>query len=370
MNTKKLLLLVGLAAMTCLPPKALAGNGFPSFGAWAYGTSGSSYGFSSLGLHRASYRYSYRPSCFYRSANMGYSSIYLRPSYHTFFSNYSCGYPTYYNTFYRSYRPAVYVSPIVVPRVYYAPACYPTYSVYSIPIYSSTYYGTPLCSTTSVGAQEAIQAIPYAARRPAIPTLPEVGVQPSAQLVSATVPHVSLPGQGSESVVSRESVPAEILDAADAILRAGGYREAATAYAQLSVRYGVNETLMTRRFIAQIVSDDLEQAVLISASADLAGVTLSRDSLPARSLQALGVDQQLIASQSEALAARAYQAMDDHDALQTLGTWLHLAGDDERSKIFVARAKQLSSQAEQPAHNSTEFVSVTKSSDGVSARPR
>lgn len=82
-------------------------------------------------------------------------------------------------------------------------------------------------------------------------------------------------------------IPHELLAAADALLQAGGYREAATAYAQLNVRYGSNNEIFTRRFVAQIAAGDIRQAAIVLASAQAAGFPLQPSDLPAGQLAAL-----------------------------------------------------------------------------------
>jgi hypothetical protein len=152
---------------------------------------------------------------------------------------------------------------------------------------------------------------------------------------------LAAPVQLVSQTVASPLIPEEILNAADDIFRAGGYREAATAYAQLTVRYGASELLYTRRFLAQVASGDVEQAIVVASTAELSGMQIDRSTLPGGSLSGLGLDEEMIAARKEDLAKHAFQQADDADSLFAVARWLHLAGDDDRAEVFLARARQL-----------------------------
>lgn len=136
--------------------------------------------------------------------------------------------------------------------------------------------------------------------------------------------------------------PRELLEAADAILQAGGYRQAATAYAKLQVRYGSSHTVFARRYIAQILSGDLAQAGVVLASADAAGFSIDRSALPATGLSTLiSVEQPVIEQTTERLAAHALATPDDAQAMKLVGVWLNLTGDESRSQLCLSLAQRI-----------------------------
>jgi hypothetical protein len=244
-------------------------------------------------------------------------------------------------SYYRScfFGPAVFPS-VVIPTYYTAPAYY-------VPV-QPVVYSAATCYTTAPQSPSIYQQV----------SKPVVQSPSKAQFTTTKV--------GTKYIgtkVSEPALPEQLLAAADAILKAGGYREAAAAYAQLSVRYGSSDLLFARRFVAQVASGDVEQAVVIAASAELAGYHLDKSSLPAETLTGLGVRESLVADRSEALAALAYRRSDDADALLALGRWMHLSGDEPRAELFIARARQIADEVPeipQPRSTKTEFVSLDK----------
>lgn len=211
------------------------------------------------------------------------------------------------------------------------------YSAYGVSDYGNSDYGNSGYSVADLAPQAlgegrgvAAAGVPYRVAKPSV-------VPPLIRRDDSLAAPAQLVSQNIEFPL----VPEEILNAADDIFRAGGYREAATAYAQLTVRYGPSELLYTRRFLAQVASGDVEQAIVVASTAELAGMQIGRNTLPGGSLSGLGLDEETIAMRKEDLAKHAYQLADDADSLFAVASWLHLAGDDERAEVFLARARQL-----------------------------
>lgn len=377
-----------------------AGDGFPPNGAWAYGSR--PFGYSAPGHVGHVRSVGWGGYGWGHSGWSGYSSVRYRAHYggwhghHRHHGHYRAvvrGFHTlptwnvgpawnwYGPSFYTSYRSSFY---------------FPTHPFYScgipyglgLPVYSGYYVApsvnlsvTPFCDpvslffsaglpTTASPAAGQVQLADYAAygvrdygsssyrvanSAPRVAgegrgAVTEAGVpyRVAKPRVAAEVPplirrHDSLasPVQLVSQTVASPLIPEEILNAADDIFRAGGYREAATAYAQLTVRYGASELLYTRRFLAQVASDDVEQAIVVASTAELSGMQIGRSTLPGGSLSGLGLDDETIAARKEALAKHAYRLTDDADSLFAVARWLHLAGDDDRAEVFLARARQL-----------------------------
>lgn len=139
-------------------------------------------------------------------------------------------------------------------------------------------------------------------------------------------------------------VPAELLRVADALLKVGGSTEAAQAYARLAVRFGSSDLIYGRRFIAQIMAGDFDQAAVIVESARLAEYQIRRQDLPAGGLSALGIDSAKAAVVGDRLAKAAYEQLEDTARLRTVAYWLSLAGDDSRAKLFFEHADKLDDQ--------------------------
>lgn len=136
-------------------------------------------------------------------------------------------------------------------------------------------------------------------------------------------------------------MPPAALEAADAMFRASGYAQAAREYAKLSLRFGASDLLYGRRFIAQIMSHDFEQALVIRASARLTGNKISRESLPGKSLSGLNLSVEEVEPMTELLASQAMLDVRDADRLEMMATWLRLAGDVKRSELFQDRVREL-----------------------------
>jgi hypothetical protein len=336
----KVRFLVLMAALIAflLPPTHAAADGFPPLGAWAYG-SGSSF----HSHYRSRYRTSFYRSSYWPSSRVSYALSGPLVRHHGFYRGYSSMHVSYYAPPipYFSYYPAYNFAPYA-----YYPTCYPNYSIpvivpqvmapqVIVPTFMPTCLDLPSSTVPSFSSQLFLSS----------------SSQPSSasttQFVS-TVPSTA------------EAIPSELLAAADSILRSGGYREAAIAYARLTVHFGSSDALLTRRFIAQVASGDFAQAGVIAASAELAGFRLDRSSLPNGSLIGLGLAVSLIDQTNEALAAQAFR-QSDPETLVTLGTWLHLAGDEQKSQLFLAGAAQIAGEISQETsdlESKTELVSI------------
>ena len=148
-----------------------------------------------------------------------------------------------------------------------------------------------------------------------------------------------------QPTVSAKAIPDDLLAAADAIMQAGGYRQAGAAYAALNIRYGSSDLIFGRRFIAQVASGDLEQAAVVLASARAAGFQLNPQELPGGDLKQLfGPNQPQIAAMTERLAEQALAQPTASEPLEMIGEWQNLAGDRLRSRMFLAMAAELSNQ--------------------------
>ena len=312
-------------------PHGFCGNGFSGYG----------YGF---GLNH----HSFRPSIY----NPGWSS-YSRAS---FYSSYggpgygsigygSCWPRASYFASYRSYAPVYYTNYSYYTPSYYAPACYNTYYTPNVSpvIYSNVYSGFPSCAVAPSSSSLPMAA--YSVKKPVTSSLPfRLASQPVQQVpqVQAPAGRYVLAQATSTSASALDTAPEELIAAADAILAAGGYRQAAQAYAQIVVKHGNSDRLVTRRFIAQVANGDFEQAAVVVELAGVNGNRIDRSDLPKGDLQiALGNSGDLIASRSEGLAANALQKSEDAVSMLSVAHWLALSGDEELSELFKARADQM-----------------------------
>jgi hypothetical protein len=133
-------------------------------------------------------------------------------------------------------------------------------------------------------------------------------------------------------------VPKELLSAADAILRVGGYREAAKAYAELSLRYGTTEELLARRFVANVLNHDFRQAEVIAELSELLGFDLDTGSLDGQPLRDFVSTKVRLETLTEKLAELALRDRSNASALRSVATWLRLDDDQERSALFFTAA--------------------------------
>jgi hypothetical protein len=324
-------------------------HGWHGFGCHGYGFTGHGYGF---GLNH----HSFSPSVY----NPGWSS-YSRASFYSSYGYAGLGYRSCWprvNCFYsyRSFAPVYYN--YYVPT-YYAPVYYPPayYNTYVAPvIYSNVYSSFPSCSVTPTPSSVS----PYAVRKPVTNSVPfRLASQPtqSGQLQAGQLQagqlQFSQPVQRSRasaghyvlaqaSSAALDTAPEELIAVADAILAAGGFRQAAQAYAQIVVKHGNSDRLVTRRFIAQVANGDFEQAAVVVELAAATGNSINLGDVPQGNLQsALGDSINLIATRCESLAANALQKSDDAIPMLTVAHWLALSGDQERADLFKARAEQM-----------------------------
>lgn len=333
-----------LLVMAWIISDVQAGHGHHRFGYPGYGFGANHHSFYSPG------------ACgLYGSAWYGgYRSSFARWPGSCSFTSYRSCWPTYQFSyrpvFYYSshnYCPPTYVAPInVYPATYFS---LPAYNYWpTVPTWSVG-WNAPTCSTTSIAP------VTYSAGYgvPAVGTslantisARDLSLQVRNNYVTATPDtgrFVSTSGLATEKRVAASSeVPAELLQAADAILAAGGYRQAAQAYAQLALQFGNSKQLYSRRFIAQVAGGDYEQAAVIVNLLAVSKIQIDTADLPRGDLRsALGVNDNLIARRSEGLAANALVQPDDPIPLQTIATWLALAGDSARAELFHHRASQL-----------------------------
>ncbi|MCA9192752.1 MAG: hypothetical protein KDB03_13345 [Planctomycetales bacterium] len=127
----------------------------------------------------------------------------------------------------------------------------------------------------------------------------------------------------------------QLLNTADSALQLYNFRDAARLYAELTVRYGPSDLLFGRRFVAQVMCGDFEQAEIVLESAQLAGFQIHEFELPNGSIATLISDLDLVSERSEALAAHAISKGNPDLSLKVVGTWLELCGDAQRGAIFI-----------------------------------
>ena len=372
---KRVLYCLCLLAVTACANQADAWHGPRGFhyGGYGFGTNHQSFrpsiynpGWSSYsrasfygGYHLGGYGHGGFGHGGYGYGGYGYGGIgyWPRASYHVSYRSYA---PVFYN----NYLPAVYYNS------YYPPAyCYPTYyNSYYAPvvapvIYSNYSVGFPTCAVTQP-VNSGVALTTYAVRKPVTSVVPfRLASQPvltsqpvlglplkqtnqldfSGRFVTtdaATATNGAVPVRVANAVL--DSAPVELLAAADAILSAGGYRQAAQAYAQLVVKYGNSDRLVTRRFIAQVANGDYEQAAVVVELAIANGNQIERADLPQGDLSlALGGQSGLIGQRVEGLAANALAQADDAVPMLTVAHWLALSGDDDKANLFKARAEQM-----------------------------
>ena len=307
-------------------------SSFYGYGGWPYATYYSSY------VPSFSIGFGYRPSIYYRSCwpSVSYSSYYV-PAYSV--PVYS--FPTY------SY-PACYASPVIYDSMYSSTSRASSVSSLAVTagssraasVYTGTSYaGTGYSSLKPVASPTATYTLRNASTTQyAVPDT-SVSANGASRYVSAGT--ASAPSVDIAGVVTKD-IPDELLQSADAILAAGGYREAAQAYAQLALRYGSSDALAMRRFIAQVAGGNYEQAAVIIDLALATGSNLQDISLPRNTLQTtLGASVELIAQRTEGLAANALLQPHDATPMDAVATWLSLSGDRERAELFSRRVEQL-----------------------------
>ncbi len=289
------------------------------FGGWPYRSYYSSY------YAPISIGYSYRPSVFYRHCwpSISYSTYYA-PTYYV---------PTYTVPVYSTFYPTCYATPVD------SGATFTSFAA-TEPQQNSTLRNSALRNSTLASSTQFASTQSYSSLKPPLAAASNgiAGQSATTRYVAAR----STPVQTVSTTIAQDAIPTDLLQSADAILAAGGYREAAQAYAQLFVRYGASDRLNLRRFIAQVASGDYEQAAVIVDLAMASGSDLQNVPLPAATLEAaLGASTSLIAQRTEGLAANALHQPNDAVPMAAVATWLTLSGDLERAELFTHRANQL-----------------------------
>ncbi len=331
------------------------------------------------GWYRPYYAWSY-PSYSYTSFRVGYSFPIYRP-YHYSYSYY---YPsvTYY-----------YSAPVVAAPVYYAPTYYAP--VYYDPCVSNTstttvapadyvpgYSTEPSYSTGISGADSTLLARSSSTNQSSISTgsfvdrmmsystskviVPSTENQTrSSMLASASTATtsarsgktVSLGSAASATDSQLSELPAALLQSADKIFAAGGYQEAASAYARLTLRFGNHDELIARRFLALVASGDCAQAAVVYELAQAQKVALTTELLPGKNLRGLyGSLASNRVQHCDTLAAYALSNPNDLSALAMVGTWLTLDGQEARAELFLNTA---SPKTEHPSSNKSPRLVVT-----------
>ena len=311
----------------------------PGWSSYSRSSFYSSYGYGGLGY--SSYGYG---GLGYSS--LGFGSCWPRASYQISYRSYALAYytnswPTYYSNYY---------TPTYYAPTYCSPISYGSYYTPNVaPVIYSNYAGFPSCAVSP--SVNSLPLAAYSAKKPVLSSnafrlasQPVQQAQPvQAPLAQSPVGRYVLAQTPSKAATAAiDTAPEELMVAADAILAAGGYRQAAQAYAQIVVKYGNSDRLVTRRFIAQVANGDFEQAAVVIELAAANGNQIDRNDLPQGNLQiALGDRTGLIAARGEKLAAIALQKSDDAVPMLTVAHWLALSGDNPRADLFKARADQM-----------------------------
>ncbi len=300
------------------------GHGF-----YGCGFTGHGYGF---GLNHQSFRpsiynpgwASYSRASFYSGYGYGGLGCWPRSSYYVGYRSFA---PVYYTNF--NYCAPTWIAPVYYGS-YYTPYVAPV-------IYSNVYSAFPSCAVTP--AANSFPTASYAVKKPVASSAP---FRLANQTIQSPVRNAGGKYVIASTGAAMDTAPEELLAAADAILAAGGYRQAAQAYAQIVVKHGNSDRLVTRRFVAQVANGDYEQAAVVVELAKANGNRIDQSDLPQGDLKvALGDKQDLIASRCEGLAANALAKADDATAMLAVAHWLALSGDVARAELFKTRAEQM-----------------------------
>jgi hypothetical protein len=315
-------------------------SSFVSFSSWPYASYYSSYRYAPLSI---GYRPAFYGGCWPR---LGYS-------YSAFYT------PTYYVP--------TYSVPIYSYPAYMYPTCYSSVSGVSGGAYVANYniHSTGSASLARLNAMRSANAT-YIGLKPPVSTKATPLVlqsaannQPVPRYIAASTSSVQSVDRSDE--IKFDAIPEDLLASADAILAAGGYREAAQAYAQLTVHFGSSDRLALRRFVAQVAGGDYEQAAVMMELALVGNSNLRRLPLPFSTLEAtVGASAAFIAERTEGLAANALQQPKDAAPMAAVALWLTLAGDHERADLFTRRVEQLQGSA---------LISTSLELDRVAALP-
>lgn len=346
LSLRSVILGCSLILQTVCSQSSSAGWGFPAYGAWAYGSGCGSYSFHSSywgGYPRWSgasfYRTHYRGVGY---STWGHSLSRIRSCYprSTWYST-TFSYPFVRTSF---YYPSPYVASINCAPVTWAPSFYYFQPTYYQPIDDCLpSYTWPNCSVLPDHSVNYINPLGFYQSQPVVGS--PVSLPTHSTFNAAGQPMAVDSSLSTQPMTG--TIPPQLLAAADAILQAGGYRQAATAYAQLNVRYGSSNEIFTRRFVAQVASGDHNQAAVILASAQAAGFQLQASDLPNGQLAALlpGKSEE-VTQLTEKLASEALSTSQPLESMQLMGAWLTLSGDDSRAALFLAMADRLSSEGQ------------------------
>ncbi|MCC6509654.1 MAG: hypothetical protein IT423_11135 [Pirellulaceae bacterium] len=323
--------------------------------------------------YRVSYYSAYRVG-YYPTYSVGYYD-YCPPR-----ISYSVSLPSYY------VAPPVHVAPVVYPTVYdpcfYSAATYPSSYLspdVSSPIYSDPTYVQPGYSTGTapalsgatqvasssgsfvdrmltrsaptslIGSNSIVRSTSAMARGDGSARATGLPVSTLKPVVAASFATSNSQGL-LDSRGDLEPIPAVLLETADQMFAVGGFAQAASAYARLTVRYGNHDELAVRRFIALVASGDHSQAAVVYQLAQANALPLRVSALPQGSLEKLYGP--LVAMREQhinSLANYAFQSNEDAVSLGMVGTWLVLDGQSERAQVFLQRAEKMSDAITSPA---------------------
>ncbi|MEM7474490.1 MAG: hypothetical protein AAF483_05800 [Planctomycetota bacterium] len=321
-NCIKLLLLSALVVAGTFQTQNVHAGGYPPFGAWAYGSGSPGY----YGVARTRSVTRVRPTLWGGYGNIGFaatSRVYTRYR----------SYPTYSSLTYRVGFPRYYHRPFVVN--YYTPAIryYPVY--YSFPAVTFPVLPVaPACSTPSTTLSVSVPTL-----------LTQNTLKPQVNVANTDISSpTNLPPSNLRLVGTHpqpKAVPQALMNAADAILQAGGYAEAAQAYAALAVQFENNQALLERRFASQVLSGKFGQAEVILQLAELSQIPINGGGLGVDGLTGMLAAPNVLETSTEALAEHALRNATDPVALRTVATWLTLCSKQEKAEIFFEAAARL-----------------------------
>lgn len=352
------------------PLRNVDANGYPPFGAWAYGTDSPSVNVISTRtvFHASHYRtvgvwgsYGLASPVYFRSAHVDHPYAHALLHKHAYYSRwYATPWNAYVATWPRIVYPAhfYYVAPVTYYKVVPSICCpSPVCGVSNDPLAPTLSVSHPSLSSSSATLSGAAG---NSISSPSIAPAQFLDTSFTAQSSEHLLAQISLSvsesdGQGLST--HRDDVPAELVAAADSILKAGGYEEAATAYARLAVRYGASPQLLTRRFLARVLSRDFDQAEVIASLASFSDFPLTAESLHPEGLHGFIDSSVVLAAATEAFAARVLTRTNDPIALRAMATWMQLLADQSRANMFFAAANQIENAPP------TLYSTMTPSSD-------
>ena len=212
--------------------------------------------------------------------------------------------------------PVIYTSPII--QGYYVPFSF-----------------GPTCSTLNVGSAS------FLARANTL-----LENSQTTQVDSPLLPRSStkLVSTGLGSKDENNPTRDKLIELVDQMVAAGGYAQAAKAYAEISVKFGTTSELLTRRYVALILNGDFGQAEVLVQLSQALDQPINADKIPVSNVYQFLNAPLVIEARSEELAERAYRNQQDPIALLSVSQWLGLCGDLRRSELFAKRARVLQSK--------------------------